>query len=380
MIERNTQAGSGTFLLVDHVGNRIIPLSGVIPHGEDATHLSSLLGDGKRGTQYGTIGEEKMFASYYRMDNLDGLSLVFLSPRQFDLYLVRLLLVGLLGCGVVMIVVFSFWYERNIFRRLNRISHAMDTVEKDQFATTVVDTHADEISVLAESFNRMNTRLHELVNEVYVSKIREKESTIKTLRAYINPHFFFNTLDTICWMSRQENAFETCELVEALSTLFRSQLDAEYPIITVREEIDHVNQYLKIQNCRYAETIDFSVQCDDQCLTAMTVPSVIQPLVENAIYHGLEHSGSTGTIAITIRRTGEDLVIVVENTGEAVDADRLNELLSSYQEGKQGMAIYGINSRVKLQWGDAYGLGFTQRPGGGLVATIIQPFRERGVS
>lgn len=305
-------------------------------------------------------------------DNLLLLHIAKAKPIGVEL---KWLLLSLICSALVMSVIFTLWSNNNIFKRINRISKAMDSLERDDFKTNIKAEGNDEITLLTNSFNQMNERLNELVNEVYASKIREKESTIKSLMAYINPHFFFNTLDTICWMSRQEDALETCELIEALSKLFRLKLDNSKPVISVKEEIANVKEYLKIQECRFADRISFSFSYGSDVENLLTVSSVIQPLIENAIYHGIEAYDIEAAINVSIRIEEDVLLIEVSNTGVMPDLKILNDILHEYKEGKKGLAIYSINRRIQLLYGDSFGLSFKAQ-NSRLIATIKQPIRR----
>ena len=314
--------------------------------------------------------------SYYRFETVDDLVLLHEVPAGNDYFLLILMLASLLCCGIILSFVSFSWYSRNIFRRLSSISAAMDNLENNNFETELTDDFDDEITALTRSFNKMNYRLKELVNAVYLSELREKDSTIKTLQAYIDPHFFFNTMDTICWMAREENAFETCELIEALSKLFRQKIKTNRPVTTVCEEIGYVEEYIKIQDCRYAGMIDFRMNIPDETLEALTVSSVIQPLVENAIYHGGEPCDHPTVVSISTMVDNDNLIISVSNDGVTADLEMMRNLVSGYTGGQKGMAIYGIDSRVKLHWGNEYGLFFRHCDGTGLDAYIVQPYKN----
>ncbi len=314
--------------------------------------------------------------SYYRFETVDGLILLHEIPAGNDYFMLILMLSSLLCCGIILCFVSFSWYSRNIFRRLSSISVAMDNLENNNFETKLTDDFDDEITSLTKSFNKMNLRLKELVNAVYVSELREKDSTIKTLQAYIDPHFFFNTMDTICWMAREENAFETCELIEALSKLFRQKIKTNKPVTTVREEIEYVKEYIKIQDCRYAGRIDFEMNIPEETMDALTVSSVIQPLVENAIYHGGEPCDHPTIVSITAAIDKDNLIISVRNDGVPADLEMMKTLVSGYTDGQKGMAVYGIDSRIKLHWGPEYGLFFRHYNNTGLEARIVQPYKN----
>lgn len=330
----------------------------------------------KSGYYFEKIHDKKKLITYYRLP----ISPNWVIVRHLSNYIagqsIKTIFFFSILLGVIVCICFSFWLSTQVFIRLKLIANAMKEVEYERFELIVPETGNDEITALTQSFNQMNNKLNELVNQVYASKIREKDAEIKSLRAYINPHFFFNTLDTICWMSREENAYETCALVEALSKIFRQSITTEKRITSVAEELEYTREYLKIQECRYSDKIDFIIHEEPGLSGYATVSSIIQPLVENAIIHGLEPSKENGNIVISIYSDDEHLYFSVENDGVDVDISQLYALLASYKEGRKGMALYGVNSRIQLHYGAEYGLRFYPHSPHGLRAVIEQPLLE----
>ena len=220
--------------------------------------------------------------------------------------------------------------------------------------------------------------MDELVNQVYLAQIKEKDAQLQAMQAYINPHFLYNTLDTICWMSRMEDAQETCNLIEALSKLFRMSARDTRKVISVEQELEYINSYIMIQECRHTDFIQFEVQAQEETLKCQTVRFILQPLVENAILHGLEPTGRPGKLSIDIRRQEDKLVMTVEDDGMGADIEELRELLQSHPEGLRGMGISNVNDRIRLCFGEEYGIFFYNAEGGGLRVQAVQPFRQMG--
>lgn len=291
----------------------------------------------------------------------------------------KLLLVTLsITCVAFLIIsaVLARLFSTLILRRLTVVTDSMKDLEAKEYNLRIPETGNDEITQLAISFNKMSKRIHELLNDVYLFQIRERDAKIKALQAYINPHFLYNTLDTICWMSRMENAYETCDLVEALSQLFRMSIQESGGLHTVRQELKYTSNYLKIQECRYADSVDFQLVVEPGLEEYQTVNFALQPLVENAISHGMEPKGESGVVCIRVYRQADCLIYSVMNDGVVCDPTELNQLIADYSGGKRGMAISGLDSRVKLCWGAEYGLHFDQDENGNLVAIVKQPLRR----
>lgn len=278
-------------------------------------------------------------------------------------------------CAVLMIVctVLARGFSAMFLRPLTTVADSMKKLEENNYDLKIPEDGNDETAVLAHSFNKMSARIHELLNDVYLFQLREKDAQIKALQAYINPHFLYNTLDTICWMSRMEDAPETGRLVEALSQLFRASVQTQERMTSVEKELEYTHSYLMIQECRYSDTIDFQFEVEPGLERCKTVNFALQPLIENAIVHGIEPKGEPGCIRIRVYRQGQTLVYCVTDDGVAGDAGELNVLLRTYTGGKRGLAIAGLHNRVQLCFGQQYGLHFEENSTGGLSAIVTQP-------
>ncbi|TVY03304.1 sensor histidine kinase [Cohnella terricola] len=280
-----------------------------------------------------------------------------------------------LGCFVVcllMIVLFS----HHVLSPLNLISRSMKELQKENFNVNIPIKGNDEIALIGTSFNRMSKRLRELINEVYTGRLKQKEAEIKVLQAQINPHFLYNTLDTIYWMCRMEKAFESSRLVQALSKLFRLSLNSGNDLTNVEQEIEHLKSYLIIQKKRYS--IQFDIQVSSELQSSQVVKLVLQPLVENAIVHGIEKKGSGGTIRIQIDQEDGQLVYRISDDGIGADEAELLSLLNKVESANRGFGIKNVNDRIQLLFGPDYGLQFQTSPGHGMTVIVRQPLIQGG--
>lgn len=290
------------------------------------------------------------------------------------------IMLGLLAIVLFVVsIILARMFSRAFLRPLLLVAKSMEDLEAENYNLVIPEQGNDEITVLAHSFNQMSRHIYRLLNDVYLLQIKEKEAQIRALQAYINPHFLYNTLDTICWMSRMEGAPETGRLVEALSGLLRMSINADMAIIEVEKEIQYTRHYLMIQECRYADSIEFVFEIEAGLENYRTVNFILQPLIENAIIHGLEPKEEYGHIYICIYREGEELIYSVKNDGVYVEAQELNQLISNYESGQRGLAIAGVNKRIKLNWGEQWGLYFENTKDGQLVAVVSQPLIKEDI-
>lgn len=264
-------------------------------------------------------------------------------------------------------------FSQIFLKPLITVADSMKRLEECNYSLTIAENGDDEITILAKSFNKMSKRIHELLYDVYQFQIREKNAQIKALEAYINPHFLYNTLDTICWMSRMEDAMETSRLTEALSNLLRATIRSEERTTVVEQELEYTKNYLMIQECRYSDQMDFVFDVEPGLENYETVHFALQPLIENAIVHGIEPMGNYGHIYIRVYRESDNLVYSVSDDGIGTDVGELNELIKIYDKGQKGMAIDGLNSRIKLCYGEKWGVYFEKNGEKGIRAVVVQP-------
>ncbi|MDO5407118.1 MAG: sensor histidine kinase [Eubacteriales bacterium] len=347
--------------------------------GQEGTPLPAELGGMVQSREQGVgsirSGGEEQLVSWYHLDYPDWQLVNVMTCEQiqsqnqvFSQMLFLTMTLAILLCGGL-----AFATAAHVLSPLRKVTRAMKNLEKEDFRIEVPVKGHDEISVLASSFNKMSRKLDVLVNQVHVAQMSEKNAQIKALQAYINPHFLYNTLDVICWMARMEEAAETCRLVEALSKLFRTSVHTGTRVFTVAEELEYTENYLTIQKCRYADSIDFVLDVEPGLQACETISFVLQPLIENAITHGMEQ-GEGGTIRVSVKKEGDRLVYLVEDDGQGGDTEELQRLLSSYKEGKRGMAISSVHNRIRLYYGEDYGLRFEKHEPRGIRAVVEQPY------
>ena len=229
----------------------------------------------------------------------------------------------------------------------------------------------EEIGVLVEDIKKKQANLH-------IAETR-------LLQAQINPHFLYNTLDTIVWLAEENKKEEVVSMVTALSEFFRTTLSKGRDFITVKEEESHIESYLKIQQFRYQDIMDYEIDIDESMYGFVIPKLTLQPLVENALYHGVKNKRGKGMIRITGRLEGSDMVFKVIDDGKGMTEEELGKLQNSLKKDKSdrqedGFGLSNVNQRIRHYYGESYGLSFESRENEGTTATIIleakniQPF------
>lgn len=306
------------------------------------------------------------------------INLVPLDQLSDDTKIIRSITVYGVLISLALCLLLILFFSLKVLSPLKQIRRYMKYIENENFNVSINVKGNDEISLLGKSFNKMSKKLNELINEVYTVQIKQKEAELKALQAQINPHFLYNTLDTIYWMCRMENAVESSYLIQALSRLFRLSLNSGNEFTTVRHEIDHLDNYLTIQEKRFEELIRFKINVSDEVLGCKVVKLVLQPLVENAIYHGIEKKGSQGTISVSVFREGNDVVYIIQDDGAGADEEELTKLLEKVEKNNRGFGIKNVNDRIKLYFGNEYGIKFSSSYENGTTVTVRQPFDLNG--
>lgn len=238
---------------------------------------------------------------------------------------------------------------------------------------------AYEIRTLSETMGQMLERLDAQMQETQQKQETLRRTELALLQAQINPHFLYNTMDTIVWLIEAEKSQEAVDMVANLSAFFRHSLSRGEDVITLEEEEHHVRSYLQIQQVRYKDVMSYEVEIDPALRGAVLPKLTLQPLVENALYHGVKLKRSGGVIRITGRREGDNVLLTVEDNGVGMTAERLAGLRRSIEtQERVGFGVSAVNQRLQLLFGPGYGLSIDSREGEGCRVEIRMPLREKG--
>lgn len=284
--------------------------------------------------------------------------------------------------SLVLVVIVSFKFSRTLTNPIFKLKRLMKQAESGDLTVRFNFQHNDEIGELGQSFNHMIARIDQLIQMVYVEQENKRTAEMKSLQEQIKPHFLYNTLDTISWMARDYDAEDIVRLVDALTNMFRIGLSHGKDIITVKEEITHVSNYLYIQKIRYKDKLNYVIHVDES-LYAVEVPKLIlQPLVENAIYHGVKAKRGGGTITITGVPEGENLVFTVQDNGAGMLQEKVEELNRRMSERsvldeKKSFGLFYIRERIQLCYGKGYGVHVESTLGEGTRVTITLPLYQK---
>lgn len=281
---------------------------------------------------------------------------------------------------ILMLFVFVFvfagisWFLASGFtQKIRELSHSMEAIQIGNFDVYIAYSPNDEIGHLIKGFNIMAGKLKALVNEVYVSKVREKESDLKALQAQINPHFLYNTLASISMLGMRMGGEDITRISNSLARFYRLSLSKGKSIIKISNEIEHVKAYMEIQNIRFKDKIQMLYEVDEELLDKDCLKFILQPFVENALAHGMWKNKKNITIRILVKKEGEFITWTVIDDGVGIGRRRLERIMEPDENENGGYGVMNVDQRVKLFFGDEYGVKIFSLEGAGTVVMVKTP-------
>jgi two-component system sensor histidine kinase YesM len=282
--------------------------------------------------------------------------------------------------AVLAALFFTLWFSRPVLA----LRRTMKQAEEGDLDARFEHGPDDEIGQLGNSFNAMLAEIGVLVEQVRAEQKRQQEAELKTLQAQIKPHFLYNTLDTIQWMAAERGAEDIQTVVGALSDLFRIGLSRGQEMIPLSREFDHIRSYLLIQKTRYENGLEYDIADPGELGPQPVLKLVLQPLVENAIYHGIKEADRPGRVTVTARREGDALVLTVADDGIGMTGDQLQALTARLDDSlaedsfpdddsTSGYGVFSVQARIRLSFGADYGLTFRSRLGEGTEVDVRLP-------
>jgi two-component system sensor histidine kinase YesM len=263
---------------------------------------------------------------------------------------------------------------------LHELSETTKLVAEGDFKTRASLSTGDEVTTLTYNFNKMIEQIEGLINDVKEEQKNLRETELKLLQAQINPHFLYNTLDNIIWLIEANKKENAMKMVSLLSEFFRTSLNKGKDIITIEQEEAHVRSYLRIQQYRYQDILEYIISIDSAIKHENILKLTLQPLIENAIYHGIKNKRGKGMINVSGKRDGDLVVLVIEDNGRGIEEERLiylrNLLVHSPKMSEiDGFGILNVNERIKLKYGRKYGIHIESRYGEGTKVTVSFPIK-----
>ena len=301
-----------------------------------------------------------------------GISLNMLKTRLFIVFVILLI--------IFIVILINSYISFRVTNPIRELEKSVKELEEGNLDADIYMGGSYEVQHLGKSVQDMKFRIKGLMQDIVSEHEEKRKSEFDSLQAQINPHFLYNTLDIIVWQIENEKQSEAVHTVTALARFFRLSLGKGKNIVTVRDEIDHVKNYLMIQHMRFKNKFDYEFDIAEDVLELPSLKLMLQPLVENAIYHGMEFMDGDGMIMVKAWRKEDELYLSVADNGLGMTEDKVEMILtgkSTSGNGRgSGIGVKNVNERIKLYFGEAYGLTIDSEPDEGTTVIIHLPAKD----
>ena len=289
----------------------------------------------------------------------------------------------LVALGLIAVaLVISSEIARNITFPIQKLRDSMKRVQKGDFSAAEIEVYSDnEIGSLTRSFNVMTHKIQDLMAQNIQEQEQKRKIELKALQSQINPHFLYNTLDSIIWMAEGKKNEEVVLMTASLARLLRQSISIENELVTIGQEVEYVRSYLTIQKMRYKDKLEFEINVDPRITHAQIIRLVLQPIVENAIYHGLKYKESKGMLKVQGYELGERIIIDITDDGVGMDEETLKHIYDKHKVNyhSNGVGVYNVQQRLVLYYGKEYGIIYHSEKGKGTTATVVIPKKQEDV-
>lgn len=299
------------------------------------------------------------------------------SQQEISQFMIRLM-----GGVLLVVLVISLYMSARISNPIKRLERTMKMVEKGVFQVHRDKSGAEEVRQLSKRFNLMVGRIHQLMDQIIAEQEIKRKKELDILQAQIHPHFLYNTLNAVVRLAGSGRNDEVVTTISSLSKFFRISLSGGKQVITVQEELEHVRHYLIIQQIRFRNQFTYEIEADESVLCLHTMKLILQPLVENAIVHGLQSAVDEGHIHIQARSVEQQLVYTITDNGAGIPPKRLQEIILGQVKSAEGsgVGLHNVHERLRLYYGDGYGLEIESEPDEGTCVTLRLPQVREGES
>ncbi len=296
---------------------------------------------------------------------------------------ITLLSITVFAFLVFLALFLSVVIPNSIVKPIHKLNEVTNQVAKGDLSVRVRDVNGAEVRRLGRSLNIMIEKIDNLLHAIKVDEENLRSAELELLQAQINPHFLYNTLDTIIWLAESNKQDQVVEMVSALSDFFRTSLNQGDGMVTLREEERHVHSYLQIQQVRYQDILEYEINIPEEFLETVLPKITIQPLVENALYHGIKNRRGGGRIEISASLKDDAVIISIKDNGMGISESRLNHIITnldnkneviSGRQLRESYGLYNVNQRIKLKFGKRYGLSISSVYGEGTCVSVSIPY------
>ncbi|MBF9017002.1 MULTISPECIES: sensor histidine kinase [unclassified Oceanispirochaeta] len=358
----------------------IDPFGNTFHYGEDTssqldqTVIETITTAEQTGSITRFTGDKKQFICYFRDPDLDWTVVSYIPYTDLYLSAESILWTTILMAALLLGICLGISHIiiRSITQPLNALVNSVNRASTVKFDTPLADEADDELGYMAKAYNNVVLEVKDLITQVEGEQIEKRKAEVKMLQAQINPHFLFNTLDSLRFAATMSNASSVSDGLSALSHLLRNSIVSNKPVISMEQEVKNIRDYLTIQAIRYGNCIDFSVSLDGMITGAKIMKLLLQPIVENSVIHGLKDDDSD--IRITLHATMREgmTVITISDNGRGFDPEeKIDRSTNRFKSSKfSGIGLENVRERLRLQYGESQRFSLESRPGEGTTVRI----------
>ncbi|HZG76997.1 MAG TPA: sensor histidine kinase [Paenibacillus sp.] len=341
--------------------------------------------DGRRGSSLGVGVDKAEWVVGQETSTLTGWQVFVMRPRSellSELNRITWTTVGIVAATILIGGFVSWAVAGWITKPIGDILFSMKRFQKGNFHEQVDVKASDEIGQLGAGYNIMVQRIKQLIDDVYAFEIKQKEAELKLLQSQMNPHFLYNTLNTIAWTAQKNNDRTVADMVYSLSSIFKTSLNKGKDFVPLKEEFQLLEHYLFLQKMRFQSHLTYELELDPDVAEAIVPKLLLQPLVENSIVHGIERlSDDPGFVSVRAFRQGDALEVEITDNGVGITQERMQSIVERMQaHGDRhdgSFALYNVSNRLRMAYGNAARLELQSTPGSGTRVFLHIPFKEK---
>ena len=380
LLDKVNEDTSGEYIyLMDQDGEIIYhPSQDLISMGIEAENNLEALRYEDETTKEKFQGENRLVT--LKTISYTGWKLVSVVPQEaFSIGMegTKYLAILLVALSLLTVVILNQLVSARIAKPLKKLNDSVKEWEAGNMEPDIYVGGSMEVEHLGKTLRSTVEQLRQLMQDIVIEQEEKRKSELDALQSQINPHFLYNTLDSIVWMITGEKYDEAVFMITQLASLFRISLSRGKTIIKVEDEVKHAKNYMNIQKIRYKNVFEVDFQIEPEILQCCTVKLILQPLLENAIYYGMEYMDGEGIITVSGYRQGDDVYLEVQDNGLGMPEEEAAQLLvENGRERKRGsgVGLINVHSRIRLRFGAAYGLCIESHPDEGMLVKIHLPY------
>ncbi len=381
LCENNSLGEKGYVFILDRDGNIIYhPQQQLLYSGLKTERIEEVLNNKKNYFVTNEGDESKLYTiSTSKKTGWTIVGVVYeseLMKNKTQTQIIYLLVTAILLLAAVLA---SAFISARITEPIKKLKNSMKEVEKGHFDLANIEVRSkNEIGSLSKSFNIMIAEIQKLMEENIFEQKQKRKNELKALQAQINPHFLYNTLDSIIWMAEGNKTGEVVLMTSSLAKLLRQSISNENEVFTIEQEVAYIKSYLTIQKMRYKDKLEYEIDVDKNIYQYEIVKLILQPIVENAIYHGIKFKDTMCLLRVCGYAEGDDIIIKISDNGVGMTEEALSHIFDERKISfkSNGVGVYNVQMRLQLYYGKNYGISYESVPGEGTTATITIPKKK----